>query len=277
MLRRISRFFGIKGSQTDGAAEKEIRMLLDEGEETGAIEEAEKEMINNVFEFNNKTAEEIATHRKDIVAISINANRDEIVRITVSEQYTRFPVYEENIDNIIGILHIKDMLNYVLNPENDAGATIDLNKLIRKPHFVPLSKKTDELFEEMQTNKVHMAVIVDEYGGTEGIVTMEDLIEEIMGSILDEYDDDEIPEIQEIGKDSFLISGRTNLETVAEFFGVELPSDGYDTVGGFIIGELGRIPLKDEKPEFEREGLVFKVCGMDENRVDNALICKIQL
>ena len=264
----------MKSGKSDDATEREIRMLLDEGEEDGTIEEAEREMINNIFEFNNKTAVEIATHRKDLVALPKDAPREEIVRTVVREGYSRLPVYEENIDNIVGVLHIKDMLNYILDPKDEA---FDLTRIMRKPYFVPLSKKTDELFEEMQKNKVHMVVVVDEYGGTEGIVTMEDLIEEIMGSILDEYDDDESPEIEEIADKTYLVNGKTDLETVAEFFNAKLPIEDYETVGGFIIGELGRIPLRDEQPELELEGLIFKVYKMAENRIESAVISKIKM
>jgi len=255
-------------------AESEIRMIAEIGEESGGIDESEKEMIKNVFEFNNKTAGEIATHRVDIAALPVDASRDEVVSAALSEKYSRIPVYEGNIDNIVGILYVKDIFHAILSGE---GRETDITKLLRKPYFVPETKKTDELFEAMRKNKVHMAIVVDEYGGTSGLVTMEDLIEEIMGSILDEYDDEEKPEIETADNLSFKIDGSAPLDYVSEYFGIDLPVDHYDTIGGFLIGSLGRIPNEDEQPEIEFSGIVFKIGEMNDNRIVSVLASKKEI
>lgn len=272
----ILRVIGIDPDYSDeDVTEEEIRMLIDAGEETGSIHETEKEMIHNIFEFDNKTVDDIAVHRKDIVALSIDASKEEIVRIAVTDRFSRIPVYEENIDNIIGVLHLKDFLNYVF-AENHSGETdVDLRSIIRKPYFVPLTKKTDKLFEEMKKSKVHMAIVVDEYGGTAGLVTMENLIEEIMGSIYDEYDEEELPDIEQIYENAYCVNGAADLETVADFFDITLPTDDYDTVSGFIVGQIGHIPIEGEQAEFEFNGLIFKVYEVLEMRVSMAIICKI--
>ena len=272
----VLRLLGIDPDESnDDVTEEEIRMMVDVGGDTGMIDAYEKIMINNIFEFDNKTADDIATHRKDLVALPVNASKEEVIRAATVERYSRIPVYEDNIDNIVGILHIKDFLNYIFRPENAFLDDIDLMSIITKPYFVPVSKKTDELFAEMQKNKVHIAVVVDEYGGTEGIVTMEDLVEEIMGNILDEYDEEEQPDIMNIDTNTYLVNGTTDLDTVSEFFGTALPVDDYDTVSGFVIGQIGRIPLENEKPEVEFNGLLFKVYYMEEKRISSVIVCKL--
>jgi putative hemolysin len=266
------KLFGIDPhAHDDNVTEEEIRLMVDVGGTSGSIDESEKEMINNVFEFDNKSAEDIATHRKDMLALPIDVSREAVIKSVTQEHYSRIPVYEDNIDNIVGILHIKDFFNYILKPENMHSDTLNIKEILRKPYFVPESKKTDELFEEMQKNKVHIAIVVDEYGGTAGIVTMEDLIEEIMGSILDEYDEEEQPEIEEIDQNTYLINGRADLDTVSEFFNVSLPIDDYDTISGFIIGQIGRIPLEEEQPEIEFNGLLFKVHSVEEKRISSVV------
>jgi putative hemolysin len=257
-------------SQDDEVTEAEIRLLVDVGEESGAIDEEEKEMINNIFEFDNKTADEIAIHRKDIVALSANATIEEMVQIVLNGKYSRIPVYDETIDNIIGILYAKDFFRAYMKKDSE----IDIRKLARKPYVVPTSKKTNELFAEMQKTKMHLAVVIDEYGGTAGIVSLEDLIEEIMGNILDEYDDEEKPEIQTIDQNTFLVDGQTLLEDASEFFSIELPTDEYETIGGFILGLLGRIPENDEKPEVEYSGLIFKIEDVSDRRVHSITVIK---
>lgn len=273
----VLKLFGVDiNDKEEDITEEEIRMMVDVGGTTGSIDEDEKEMINNVFEFDNKTAEDVAIHRKDIVALPIDATRRDIIETATVEKYSRILIYEENIDNIVGVLHIKDLLSCLFGEENTGNREIDLKSIIRKPYFVPVSKKTDELFEEMQKNKVQMAVVVDEYGGTAGIVTMEDLIEEVMGNILDEYDEEEQPDIQTIDTNTFLIQGTADLDTVSEFFDISLPVDDYDTVSGFIIAQIGRIPLEGEQPEVEFDGLIFKVDTVEEKRIATVIVCKAE-
>lgn len=257
----VVRLFGIDpAAEEEMVTEEEIRMLVDVGEEKGAIDENEREMINNIFEFDNKEVCDIMTHRTEIVGIPITASIKEIMDIVKEAKFTRYPVYEENIDDIIGILNIKDFIQ-LTEDRND----FCLKNIIRQPYFVPSSKKADELFRELQSTKTHMAVVIDEYGGTAGIVTIEDLLEEIVGNIFDEYDEEE-KEFEKLDENTFIISGVTSLDRVTEVLDVDLPVDDYDTLSGFIIGQLGRIPEEGETPEVEFEEIVFKVEKVEEKR-----------
>lgn len=252
--------------------QEEILMMINAGEETGTIDLDEKQMITNVFKFDNKTAGEIATHRKDIIAVEINTNVDEILNLILEEKYSRIPVYEDNIDNIIGIMHVKDVLKYLLKYGRN---NFNLNKVIMEPFFVPFSKKNDELFQEMQKKKVHMSIVIDEYGGTLGIVSMEDIIEEIMGEIFDEYDTEEIPDIYSEDNNSYLIDGTTDLEDVADTLKINLPVDEYDTLSGFMIGKIGRIPEEQEHTEFDYSGYHFKIEKTEEKRISLVKVEKL--
>ena len=270
----VVKLFGVDPHQEDErVTEEEIRMMIDMGEERGTIDEIEKEMLNNVFEFDNKIVTDIMTHRTEIVAIPIDASLKEIVELIEEEGFSRFPVYEDGIDNIVGILHAKDIISYIDSDQADKSC-FELRKLIRHPYYVPSSKKIDELFRELQMNKVHMAIIIDEYGGTAGIVTMEDLIEEIVGNILDEYDEEE-PNFEKQDESTFIINGIVDLDLVSDFFDVKLPIDEYETLSGFVIGQLGRIPEEGEYPEIEYEGLMFKVEAVEEKRISKVKVCKV--
>lgn len=263
----IVRLFGVDPYADDeNVTEEEIRMMVDVGKEKGTIQETEKVMINNIFEFDTKTVSDIMTHRTNIVAIPITSSLKDTIEVVNVEQYTRFPVYEENIDNIIGILHVKDLIQFV---ENCDEKLFNLKALIREPYFVLESKKIDHLFKEMQKNNVHLAIAVDEYGGTDGIVTIEDVIEEIVGNIFDEYDEPEFDEehIHMIDSNTYVMPGTTNLYEVEDILKIELPTEEYDTLSGFVIGELGYIPNKDEKPTVEYKNIVFYVEEMDEKRI----------
>jgi len=256
----------------EDVTEEEIRLMVDAGGDTGAIDESEMEMINNVFEFDDKTAEDICTHRTDFISISVDADINELTEVLDAEKFSRIPVYEDNLDNIIGILHIKDLIKYIIQNKLDE---IDLRQIMRKPYFVPFSVKTDELFENMRKKKVHLAVVLDEYGGTLGLITMEDLIEEVMGNIFDEYDEEEKPDIVVLPDNSYLVSGGADLQEVSDYFNVLLPIDDYNTLSGFIVSQLGRIPSMEEQPEIEFNGMLFKVNKVDERRIIEVLICKV--
>lgn len=268
----VVRIFGIDPTKDEeNVTEEEIRMMVDVGEEKGAIDETEKEMINNIFEFNNKIVSEVMTHRTEIAALSIDAKLDEVIEFINVEKYSRVPVYEDSIDNIIGIMHSKYLIKYVT--EDGDRDKFDLKNLIRKPYYVPSSKRTDELFKELQKKRIHMAVVIDEYGGTAGIVTLEDLLEEIVGNIFDE--DDEIEkEIEKLDENTFMINGTTSLITVRDYLEMDLPTDDYDTLSGFIVGQLGRIPDEGDNPSIEFNGLIFKVEKVDEKRVAKVKVCK---
>jgi len=251
--------------------EEEIRMMVNVGEEKGTIDQTEKVMINNIFEFNNKLVSDIMTHRTNVAGISITCGLKEVLEFINNEQYTRFPVYEEDIDNIVGILHVKDVLKLL---GNGSDREFNVKQIMRKPYFVPPSKKTDEMFKELQLNKTHMAVVIDEYGGTAGIVTIEDLIEEIMGNIFDEYDDEE-PDIEKLDDNLFIIKGTVELDTVKDFFDADLPTEDYDTLSGFLIGQLGRIPDEKDRPELEYSGMIFKVEKVEEKRIAKVKVYKV--
>jgi putative hemolysin len=266
------RLFGVDPNQEDEKiTEEEIRMMVDVGEEKGTIHETEKEMINNIFEFNNKTVSEIMTHRTDIAALPVDASFGEVIAFINQEKYSRIPVYEENIDNIVGVMHAKYLIKYL--SKDGSREKFNLRELIRTPYFVPVSKRTDELFKELQQNKTHLAIIIDEYGGTAGMVTLEDLIEEIVGNIFDE--DDEVEKIiEKLDENTFVINGTTSLNTVKDYLKVELPTEDYETLGGFVVGQLGRIPGEEDKPEIEFNGLIFKVEEVDEKRIAKIKICR---
>lgn len=251
-------------SANENVTQEEIIQLINEGEEKGAIDENEKEMINNIFEFDDKTAGEIATHRKDIVAISIESTVDEVIKVIIEEKYSRIPVYEDSIDNIVGILYLKDVFKHIVHFGKDK---FDLKGLLMEPFFVPFTKKTDELFEQMQKNKIHMSIVIDEYGGTAGIVTMEDLIEEIMGNILDEYDEEEAPEIRRVDENTFLIDGTAELAEVEKELDIKFNNEEFDTIGGFIVSLIGKIPEDDEEYNVQFDEFNFKVEKLEEKRI----------
>ncbi len=259
-------------AEDDHVTEEEIRMMVDVGEEKGTIQEVEKLMINNIFEFNNKTAEEIMTHRTYIAALPVDSSLDEVIAFLDREKYSRVPVYEDNIDNIIGVMYAKYLIPHLAKGMDPKS--FHISDFIRQPYFVPASKRTDELFKELQQNKIHMAVIIDEYGGTAGIVTLEDLIEEIVGNIFDE-DDEVEKDIEKLDEATFLINGAISLDAVEDYFDVQLPTDEYDTLSGFVIGQLGRIPKKEDKPTVEFNSLVFKVEKVDKKRIAKVKVCKV--
>jgi len=250
--------------------EEEIRMMVDVGEEKGTIRDTEKEMINNIFEFDNKLVSEIMTHRREISGIPVDAKLIEVKRILKTEQYTRFPIYDESIDNIVGIVHLKDLLKYY---DQAKTKTFNLQKIMRKPYFVPESKHIDELFFELQKKHTHFAVVIDEYGGTAGIITIEDLIEEIVGDISDEYDEDD-KQIILISEHTFDVDGNVELEDLEEQCQIALPSEDYDTLSGFLIGILGRIPFNHELIDLEYEGILFKILKIDDKRIVKVRIVK---
>lgn len=256
--------------------EEEIRMMVDAGGDSGSIDMAEKEMINNIFELGNTSVGEIATHRRDIVAIACDASFVETMKVISEEKYSRIVVYDENIDNIIGLFHVKDFVRFFLFDDFDK-TKFDLMEILKKPFFVPFSKKTDELFKEMQRDKVHMAIIIDEYGGTAGLVTMEDVMEEIVGNIFDEYDLEEEEEISIINEKTFRIGGRTNLTDVADALKVTFQDEAdYDTIGGYLIGQLGRIPEDQEKPQIFVGNWLFRIEHIEEKRIEKVLALNIE-
>ncbi len=259
-----------KAEQENNITEECIRQMVDAGGDMGSIDETEKEMINNIFDLSNISVGEIATHRTDIVAIPLDATLEDITNVITEEKYSRIVVYDESIDNIVGVFHVKDMVKYILGDAKRMEEDyFHIEDILMTPYFVPFSKKTDELFQEMQKEKVHMAIVIDEYGGTAGIVTMEDVIEEIVGNIFDEYDVEEEEDICPIGEDDYRINGTTDLGDVEELLGIAFEDDeDYDTLGGYLIGRLGRIPDEEEKPEISVSGWLFQVESIEEKRIE---------
>lgn len=266
------RLFGMDPHEEDDeVTEEEIRLMVDIGEEKGTIHELERRMINNIFEFDNKTVGNIMTHRTDIVALPVEAGLEQVLHVVNTEKFSRIPVYEDNLDNIVGMFYPKDLFQFLSDESNRDN--FSLRQIIRTPYFVATSKPTDQLFREMQRRKTHIAVIIDEYGGTAGLVTIEDLLEEIVGNIFDEYDEEE-KEFEKIDDNTYLISGVADLDDVQELLGVELPVDDYETLSGFVIGQLGRIPGRKDKPSIEYEGLIMKVEEVEEKRVSKVKVSK---
>ncbi|MEH7223516.1 hemolysin family protein [Bacillus sp. JJ1566] len=270
----LVRLFGVDPNADDeNVTEEEIRMMVDVGKERGTIQESEKFMINNIFEFDNKTVSDIMTHRTNIIAIPLDYTLKEIIHLVKVEKYTRFPVYNESIDQIVGILHSKELIKFV---DDCSDTSFNLKDLLRDPYFVLESKHTNELFKEMQKNNIHMAIVIDEYGGTDGIVTIEDLIEEIVGNIFDEYDEYTIEDEDyiQLDENTYSMAGTINLYEVEVLLKIDFPTDEYDTLSGFVIGQLGYIPSGDIHPEIDYKNHTFKVIEMDEKRIMRIKVIK---
>jgi len=254
------------------SSEEDIRQMVDAGEEQGAIEKEEKELIENVFEFNNSTAADVMIHRTDVVMVWVGDSDGEIMETIRSSGLTRFPVYEEDQDDVIGILTTRD---YLINARE--AEPKPLRELLRKAYFVPESVRTDVLFRDMQNKKVHLAVVVDEYGGTSGIITMEDLLEELVGDIYDEFDPKQEREIVPLGEDAWRIAGAAELEDIAEALDVDFPDDEEaETLGGLVFARLDVIPADGTHPRVEAHGLRIEVEELTDRRVEWARVTKIK-
>ncbi|HIG0358667.1 TPA: hemolysin family protein [Clostridium sporogenes] len=246
-------------------SEEEIKKMIDLGEETGVFNSTEKEMINSIFDFDNTLAKEIMTPRTSVFAMDINDSPKRLINNMLEERYSRVPIYEDDTDNIIGILHIKDMFS-IINKENIKKE--DLINILRIPYFIPETKAIDSLFKEMQTNKSYISILIDEYGGFSGIVTMEDLIEEVMGNIFDEYDEDNTEEIIKIDANTFLLDASITIDNLNEKLNLELPSENFDTLGGFILDITGAIPKCNVSSQIEYNNLIFKIEKVSNNRIE---------
>lgn len=243
---------------------EEIKSLVDAGEEYGVINQIEKEMINSIFDFDDKLAKEVMTPRTEVYMI--NSKLPLSIEELLEENYSRIPVYEGDMDNIIGILYLKDFLHeaYQVGFEN-----VDIKKLLHRPYFVPECKNIDQLFKELQKSKNHLAVLIDEYGGFSGIVTIEDLIEEVMGDINDEYDDDD-PVIRKIDNDTYIVNGLISIKELNDKLQLNLDeeTEDYDTLGGFLINQIDYIPSETEECMVEYENLVFKIECVKDKRIE---------
>ena len=264
----VSKLFGVGEAEEEVVTEEEIKMMIAEGEEKGTIERGEKQLLNNVFEFNDIIVSEIMTPRTDMYAIDINKNLREMLDEIDEFKYSRIPVYNESIDDIEGVLFVKDILKPLKDNEE-----IDIRKIIREPYFIPESKDIDELFKEMQQNKVQMAIVIDEYGGTAGLITMEDIIEELVGNIFDEYDEEEL-DIKKIDENTYIVNGMITSYELKKKFDVELPEGDYETLSGYLLDKLGRIPEEDEHPVIEDENLTYRVEEIEDRRIKYVKVCR---
>ncbi|TAK35231.1 MAG: HlyC/CorC family transporter [Chloroflexota bacterium] len=237
LIGALSPLFGKGFGVLPLVTEEELRTLVSVSEEEGIIQEGERDMIDGIFDLEETVVHEIMVPRIDIVAVAVDASLKDVVDLALSLGYSRIPVYKENLDNIIGILYAKDLLRFLRNP----GSSFEVEHLLHAAHFVPESKRIDELLREFQQSRVHMAIVVDEYGGTAGLVTLEDLLEEIVGEIRDEYDHEEST-VERISENEAVIDGRASIDELNELFDVDVDAEEFDTVGGFVYHLLGRIP-----------------------------------
>lgn len=238
--------------------EEEILSMVEEGHEQGVIEESEAEMISNIFEFGDKDARDIMTSRQKIIAVENTITVEEALRFALDNIFSRYPVYEEDIDNIIGVIHLKELISaYLDNPVSS------VKDVMEEPIFIHPTFNISKLLQKMQNEKIHMAIVVDEYGQTEGLVAMEDIIEEIVGNIFDEHDEEEEEVIKLIDDNTYLVSGGASLTEVADEIDIEFPDEDIETLNGFLLYKLGRLPVEDENIEIIFQGYKFtpvKIC-----------------
>jgi putative hemolysin len=263
----FAKLFGVGATyEEEKVTEDEIRMMIDVGEENGVLNETEKEMIDGIFEFDDTLAKEVMTPRTAVFAIDINSPLEEIIHQIIEEQYSRIPVYDGDIDNIVGILYMKDLFVEMASKKLDE---ISIKDLLRPAYFVPDTKKIDRLFRELQASKNHMAILIDEYGGVSGIITIEDLIEEIVGNIADEYDED-VKDFQKLDSNVYIVDGLVSIDEVNEKLNLKLPTEHHDTIGGFVLNLIGNIPETGESVQYEN--ITFTVEKIDEKRIEQIKI-----
>ena len=264
----ISKIFGVKENEEEIVTEEEIKMMIDEGEEKGTKDQEEKELLNNVFEFNDTTASEIMTPRIDIFALKISQDLYEVLDELDDYKYSRIPVYEDTIDNIKGIILIKDILKDLRDKKK-----INIKKLIKEVHFVPESVPIDKLFRQLQRNKMQMAIVIDEYGGTAGLVTMEDILEELVGNIFDEHDEEEL-EYELIDENTYMVNGNISIGDLEKIIGIEISDGDYETLSGYLLGKLEELPPEGEETIIEDGKLTYKIEEYEDKRIKRVKICK---
>jgi len=271
----IIRLRGIDPLADDSdVTEEEIISMVDEGHEQGVLQDSEAEMIRNIFELNDKDAKDIMTHRKNIVAVDGSMTLEETLPYILEQNFSRFPVFEDDIDTLIGILHIKDAMQCFRQESLHAKRVRDIPQLLRTITYIPETRSIDVLFRDMQREKNHIVVVVDEYGQTSGIVAMEDILEEIVGNIMDEYDVEEDP-ITKQADGSYVMLGMTPLEDVEDELGIEFEDEDNETLNGFLISKLDRIPSDKEHIEIECLGYRFRVLSVANKTIGRILVTKI--
>lgn len=269
------RLLGFRNSdEQNEVTEEEIISMVNEGHELGVLEAGEVEMITNIFEFGDKEASDIMTHRNNITAIDSQMPFKEALNFMLKESNSRYPVFEENLDHIVGVLYLKDAMRIHTSDESLNQAVGTIEGLIREAVFVPETKNIDDLFRSMQSEKNQMVIVMDEYGQTSGLVTMEDILEEIVGNIMDEYDPEE-NHIEEKGENEYVIEGMTRLEDLEERFGMNFGDTEFETLNGFIISKLDRIPEEGEETEIEIDGYNFKIVKVEKNVIQSVLVTKV--
>ncbi|MCM1191384.1 MAG: hemolysin family protein [Butyrivibrio sp.] len=274
-VKGILRLFGAGGDTNEGdVTEEEIIHMVNEGHEQGIIQASEAKMISNIFELGDKEAQNIMTHRNNVVAIDADTLLKDAIAFMLAGTNSRYPVYEENLDHIVGILHLKDAMRFHGSGETQDVPLKALEGLMREPYFVPQTKNVDELFREMQAQKLQMVIVVDEYGQTDGLVAMEDILEEIVGNILDEYDV-ESEYIEEKGNDEYVIEGITPLEELEERFGISFEEEEFETLNGFLISRMDRIPEPDDQFDVDYSGFHFKVLKVENKMIQSVLVTKL--
>ena len=270
----LVRLFGVNphDNETD-VTEEEIISMVNEGHEQGVLQESEAQMITNIFEFTDKDAKDIMTHRSNIVGIEAQTPLREAVDFMLHEKNSRYPVYIENIDHIIGIIHVKDACRALENGKNDAKPIKSIKNLIREARFIPETRNIDALFRSMQSLKTHMVIVIDEYGQTSGLIAMEDILEEIVGNIFDEYDEDD-SFIQEKGKDCYEIDGMMPLSELSEKLSVDFSDEEFETLNGLMTAHLEHIPQDDETFDMDYGGYHFKVLSVQNKVIQTVLVTK---
>lgn len=259
---------------TEDVTEEEIISMVNEGHEQGVLLESEAEMIHNIFEFGDKEAKDIMTHRKNIIALDGNCTFGEAIQFMIENKNSRFPVYLDNIDNIIGVLHIKEALADSQKPELMGVGIKDIPGLVRDVEFIPETRNINTLFKDMQSAKSHMVIVVDEYGQTAGLVAMEDILEEIVGNIFDEHDEEDVM-IEKQPDGSFFLSGMAPLDEVAEALSIEIDTEDYDTLNGFLISLIDKIPGDDEVFEVDYENYRFHVIKVENRMIKSVRVRKL--
>ncbi|MBQ7409894.1 MAG: HlyC/CorC family transporter [Clostridia bacterium] len=269
----VSKLFGVSETEEETVTEEEIRMMVDVGEEKGIIEKEEREMINNVFEFNDTVVSEIMVPRTEIYAVDMNLSISKVIEEITDDtdfRYSRIPVYDETIDEIKGVVYIKDIL---LSTKNK---NVKIKNLVKEAYYVSETKPVNELFEELRKNRKQIAIVVDEYGGTAGVVTMEDILEEIVGEIYDEYDEVKMV-YEKIDENTYVLNGSMSVSEVEKVLDISIPEGDYDTISGYLIEELGRIPKEKEKPIIETPSVVYKVEKTKDMRIVKIKACKVEI
>ena len=272
----LLRIMGLRPSDEQAdVTEEEIISMVNEGHEQGVLEASEAEMITNIFEYGEKEASDIMTHRNNVSAVDREMLFKDALHYMLEEGNSRYPVYEDNLDHIVGVIYLKDAMRMHTRNEGLNMPVGEIEGLIREAVFVPETKNIDDLFKSMQSEKNQIVIVMDEYGQTAGLVTMEDILEEIVGNIMDEYDSDE-NHIEETGNNEYTIEGMTRLEDLEERFGIDFGESEYETLNGYLIAKLDRIPDEDETPEIQMGGYHVKIMSVEKNVIQSVLVTKIQ-